>query len=278
MTMELDCFGLTDIGRVRSLNEDHFVVASMRKAVRLVHTSLPEPARGSFDGASAWLLAVADGVGGRPGGQLASSSTVGGLLEYVSHAVGCYQAGDVAEEHRFLEQLEQSVHRAHERLRAATGGGERAPATTLTMMMVVGARAYLVHVGDSRAYYLRRGRLRQITQDQTIGEYMVDVGAWTPEQASRASAAHALSSAIGGSDMNPSVGLLDLEPGDVLLLCTDGLSKHVPDAEIAAILGQAPDARTGAERLVGAALAAGGSDNVTVVVARSSEPPAERAA
>lgn len=266
---ELECYGLTDIGKVRPLNEDSFVVASMRKTVRLLHSSLPAPGpEGALAEAGAWLLAVADGVGGRPGGEVASSATVGGLLEYVTHAVGCYQSGDADREHEFLEQLEQSVHQAHERLRATTGGGERAPATTLTMAMVVGRRAYLIHVGDSRAYYLRRGRLRQLTQDQTIGEYMVDVGAWTPEQAARASAAHSLTSVVGGSEMNPSVGLIDLEPADVLLLCTDGLTRHVSDDDIRDILLSEPNAEAMTRRLVAAALAGGGGDNVSVVVAR----------
>ncbi len=112
------------------------------------------------------------------------------------------------------------------------------------LMVVLWPRAYIVHVGDSRAFYLRKGLLRQLTRDQTTGEYMVDAGAWTEEQARQAPMAGALVSALGADELTPAVGLVDLQPGDVLLLCTDGLTR------------------------VDAALAGGGSDNVTVVVAR----------
>jgi protein phosphatase len=269
----IDCFGLTDVGRIRDTNEDQFVIASMRKTVEIAHTSLPGGGMADrLEGPSAWLFAVADGVGGRPGGEVASSAAVASLVEYLAHATGCFQRFDVDQEHEFLERLEQGVHQVHERLVSEHGGSERAPATTLTLAMLVGERAYLIHVGDSRAYYLRRGRIRQITRDQTIGEYMVDVGAWTEEQAARAAAAASLTSVVGGAEMAPAVGLIDLEPGDTLLLCTDGLTRHLSDADIAAVLARASNADSACRELVDGALAAGGSDNVTVVVARMAPP------
>jgi protein phosphatase len=137
------------------------------------------------------------------------------------------------------------------------------------MVTLTWPRAYLVHVGDSRAYYLRRGRLRQITRDQTTGEYMVDVGAWTEEQAARAKVSANLTSALGGSEMIPAVGLIDLEPGDVLLLCTDGLTKHVSDARIAEVLGTDTPVEAMCRELVREALDDGGTDNITVIVART---------
>src|SRR5262249_55455317 len=151
---------------------------------------------------------------------------------------------DVDQEHELLGRLEGATLDAHQRILAQYGDSDRAPATTLTLAMLVWPRAYLIHVGDSRAYFLRRGRLQQITRDQTIGAFMVDVGAWTDTQAARAVTASSLSSAIGGSELTPSVGLIDFETGDVLLLCTDGLTKHVTDPDIAAILGgEAPAER-----------------------------------
>jgi protein phosphatase len=159
------------------------------------------------------------------------------------------------------------VHQAHQRI-VGVHGGQEGPATTLTMAALVWPRAYLIHVGDSRAFYLRKGLLRQLTRDQTTGEYMVDVGAWTEEQARKAPIGGTLVSALGANELTPSVGLVDLQPGDVLLLCTDGLTRHLSDEQIAGILGRAPDSAAACRELVDAALAGGGSDNVTVIVAR----------
>jgi protein phosphatase len=173
----------------------------------------------------------------------------------------------VDRENEFLEQLEAGVREAHRRI-VAEHGGREGPATTLTMATLVWPRAYIVHAGDSRAFYLRKGLLRQLTRDQTTGEYMVDAGAWTEEQARAAPMAGALISALGADELTPVVGLVDLRPGDVLLLCTDGLTRHLTDQRIAAILEGASDAQSACRELVDAALAEGGSDNVTVVVAR----------
>jgi protein phosphatase len=182
---------------------------------------------------------------------------------------GCFNELDTERENEFLGQLEQGVHEAHQRVSGEFGNKrQQGPATTLTMVMLVWPRAYIVHAGDSRAYYLRKGRLLQLTQDQTMGEFMVGAGAWTETQAQRAPASGSLISAVGGPEMTPAVGLVDLQPGDILLLCTDGLSKHVPSAKMAELLAAAPDAATACRTLVDAALADGGSDNVTVVVAR----------
>jgi len=268
-TVAIDSFGLTDIGKVRELNEDQFVVATLRKSVRLRHTSLPDAGLVSrLAGAESHLFVVADGVGGRPGGELASTSAVSSLLEYLDHAVVAYHELDTDQEQNLLASLEESVQRAHDKILADYGSATKGPATTLTMVTLSWPRAYLVHVGDSRAYYLRKGRLRQLTRDQTTGEYMVDLGAWTEEQAARAKVGANLTSAVGGQEMTPIVGLIDLEPGDVLLLCTDGLTKHVGDPQIAAVLGGSGDAEAMGRELVRQALELGGSDNVTVIVVK----------
>lgn len=265
----IDSFGLTDIGKLRTINEDQFVIASLRKSVRLRHTSLTDPGLvARLAGVESYLFVVADGVGGRPGGELASTSAVSTLLEYVDEAVVAYHSLDIDQEHDFLANLERSVQRAHERIIEEHGSPGKGPATTLTMVTLTWPRAYLVHVGDSRAYYLRGGQLRQLTRDQTTGEYMVDVGAWTEDQAARAKVGGNLTSAVGGQEMTPAVGLIDLEPGDVLLLCTDGLTKHVADPQITQVLHGAESAEAMCRSLVQKALDAGGSDNVTLIVAK----------
>ena len=260
---------MSDVGLKRPHNEDHFVVASLRKAIDLRQTNLSD--QSVFDAAQgprAQLFVVADGVGGVAGGAVASSTAVSTLVEYLSHVAGCFNTSDTDREHDFLAQLERSVLQAHTRIRGSIEKDRNGPATTLTMVTLVWPRAYLVHVGDSRAMYLHHGRLRPLTRDQTMGEAMVDAGAMTEEEAARSRLSSTLYSALGARDMMPSVGLVDFVPGDVLMICSDGLTKHVADERIAAILGEPTTAEAMAKKLVAEALAGGGSDNVTVVVAR----------
>ena len=163
--------------------------------------------------------------------------------------------------------LEAAVRDTHAGLLAEYGGvASRLPATTLTLVLLVWPRAYHIQVGDSRAYVRRGGRMQRLTRDQTLGDFMVSVGAWTDDQARMASTAETLASAIGGSELTPVVGLIDLAPGDSLLLCTDGLTKHVSDERIAGALARPESAEVTSRGLVRDALAGGGTDNVTVLV------------
>lgn len=267
----VDAFGLTDRGLVRQGNEDHFLIARVTKSIDVLQTSLaPDQVAHELGGAVGHVLAVADGVGGGPEGEVASERTLATMLSYIGKAASCFQGLDTTAEHALLEMLEAAVHDIHGGLVAEYGGvTSRLPATTLTLVLLVWPRAYHVQVGDSRAYVRRGGRLQRLTRDQTLGEYMVSLGAWTEEKARLASTAETLSSAIGGSEVEPVVGLIDLTPGDSLLLCTDGLTKHVSDERIASALAESESAEATSRKLVSDALAGGGTDNVTVVVVRT---------
>jgi PPM family protein phosphatase len=267
----VDAFGATDRGLIRDGNEDHFLIGHVRKAVGVVQTSLPaDVLDNGFAGGSGFLFAVADGVGGRPDGEVASEWTLSAMLSYAGKAATCLQATDTNAEHALLENLENIVRDVHGNLLREYGtSSSKLPATTLTLVLLVWPRAYHVQVGDSRAYVRRGERLQQLTRDQTFGEFMVARGAWTDEQAMRAPAAGTLTSAIGGSELEPVVGLIDLSAGDTLLLCTDGLTKHVSDEAIESALAAGESAETTCKALVRAALAGGGTDNVTVVVVRT---------
>lgn len=268
-SVQVDASGLTDVGRKRKVNEDHFVIVSLRKAAEIRQTNVSDSrVFERLHGREALLFVVADGVGGRVGGAIASETAVTSLVEYLADAAGFVYSLDTDREHEFLERLESAVRQTHQRIFAEGGGRGQGMATTLTMAVLIWPRAYLLHVGDSRAFYLRKGRLKQLTRDQTTGEYMVSAGAWTEEQASKAPMASTLVSALGGDELTVAVGLVDLQPGDVVLLCTDGLTRHVPDERIAEVLGQAADSESACRELVSDALDAGGSDNITVVVAR----------
>lgn len=268
----IDIFGATDRGKVRQVNEDQFFIASLCKSMQVRQTSLENLGPlARLRGSCAYLLVVADGLGGIGGGKLASGTAVETLAEHIGHTIGCYYSVDVDREQEFLDQLQAAVEHADQQVRHRHASPGFAPATTITLVALIWPRAYVVHVGDSRAYYLRDGRLRQLTRDQTAYEELVDQG-MVPEDDPRQSALrtrlkNVLTSAVG-AEMAPTIGLVDLEPGDVLLLCTDGLTKHVPDDDIAAVLGAGGGAESSCRRLVDLTLERGATDNVTVIVGR----------
>jgi protein phosphatase len=264
----LESFGLSHVGKVREGNEDHFVIASLQRSLEIRQTNLED--RAVLDplcGPKAYLYAVADGVGGQEGGRLASGITIRTIVEYLFETVGSYHAVVPGQEHAFLDPLRDAVHRAHDKLLSTFGLPQGGPATTITIVLVVWPQAFVVHVGDSRAYHLRDGRLQRLTRDQTMGAYLVDEYAMTEQQVEQGGFNNVLSSAVGAQEMMPTVSQLALEQGDTLLLCTDGLTKHVTEERIAAVLGGSANAESGCRALVDLALAGGGRDNVTVVVA-----------
>jgi protein phosphatase len=191
------------------------------------------------------------------------------VVEYLSETVGSYHAVPPGQEPAFLDPLGRAVQRAHDRLLATFGARQGGPATTLTIALLVWPRAYVVHVGDSRAYHFRAGRLQRLTRDQTMGAYLVDQRGISEQQAEQGGYNRVLASAVGAPDLTPAVSDVMLERGDVLLLCTDGLTAHVTEDRIAALLGGADDAEATCRQLVAEALAGGGRDNVTAVVAQA---------
>jgi serine/threonine protein phosphatase PrpC len=265
----IDSYGISHIGNVRAVNEDHFVTATLQRSVQLRQTNLDDiQLFDRLSGPRAYLYAVADGVGKSSGGRIASAIAVATIVEYLGEAVGSYNVFGSDQATDFPRHLDTAVRRAHDHLvdtfRLHTRGG---PATTLTLAMVVWPCAYIVHVGDSRVYHLRGDTLRCLTRDQTVGEALVKHG-MPKEQAQQAGLFNVLASAIGARDMEPAVDFISLERGDTLLLCTDGLTKHVSDELINDVLVNASDAETGCRSLIEMALSAGGSDNVTAVVTR----------
>jgi len=266
----IESFGISHTGNVRKVNEDHFVTAALQRAVQISQTNLDDThVFDRLSGPRAYLFAVADGVGGSAGGRVASASAVATIVEYLAEAVGAYHGYGADQLKDFPEHLRTAVQRAHDHLvetfRLQDHNG---PATTLTLAMVVWPRVYVVHVGDSRVYHLRGTALRRLTRDQTVGEVLVSQHGMPREKAEQAGLYNVLASAVGARDMTPAVDFLSLEHGDTLLLCTDGLTKHVSDSRIGETLGNTSDVEAGCRSLIDLALSGGGSDNVTAVVAR----------
>lgn len=268
---EIDVFGLTHIGKIRKVNQDHFLISFLRKRMDLRLTSLPDPTHLPFDSERmATLLMVADGVGGGPGGEQASRHALGFVTRFLLESVQCYYTSDARGE-EFLSALQEAATRAHESVRKK---GEEDPglkglATTLTLLLIVWPWAYLVQAGDSRYYIYREGDLQQATRDQTLAQALVDEGVLTRAEAPRSPLAHVLSSAIGGRQAAPVVARLGMDWPMVHLLCTDGLTKHVPDERIRERLATMTSARQACEALLRDALDGGGSDNITIVVGRA---------
>jgi PPM family protein phosphatase len=265
---ELDFFGLTHPGLVRTNNQDHYLVSTLHKTARVRATSLPNPEL--FELPSQRLASfgmVADGVGGQRGGETASRAAIEAIAEYVKETMNAFYAADESDEHAFLSALQDAANVCHRSvIERARANGEPAAATTLTLFVAVWPTLYILHVGDSRLYLFRAGKLEQLTRDQTMAQHLVDVGAMPKEAAARSPLAHVLTSAIGGSDSTPDVTHVGLKWGDALLLCTDGLTKHVSHEQITERMRTMTSAEQVVRTLVNDALAGGGTDNVTVLV------------
>lgn len=271
---ELDLFGLTHPGRVRAENEDQFLLCTVHPQVVLHGTSLPQPDQLALRGQRlATILLVADGVGGSAAGSLASRLATEAVTQYLASALRCYHAaGSPGGEQQFTDALRAAATEAHEAVLAAARArpDERDMATTLSLGIVVWPWLYVLQVGDSRCYSYQDGVLRQVTRDQTLAQALVDQGVLSRERAAASPLSHVLSSAIGAPEALPVVTRVDVRArGSVILVCTDGLTKHVSDAEIAAHLGAMESAEQVCTALLQLALDRGGHDNITLVVGRA---------
>jgi protein phosphatase len=217
----------------------------------------------------AYVAMIADGVGGGTGGADASTTTLETVMEYVNDSLLVYY-GASADETEFTELLQAAAMRAHEavRRRRAEQGVLGTMATTLTMYIGMWPTYYLLQLGDSRYYVWRRGRLRQVTRDQTLAQDLVDDGVMTRAVAARTPMASVLSSAIGGDTTTPVVTRLTADWNNVHLMCSDGLTRHVSDERIAEVLGSMTSSRQACEQLLQEALDGGGSDNITIIIGR----------
>lgn len=269
---EMDIFGLTHPGRIRTENQDHFLVCSLRKEARVHLTSLAET--GHLTAGServALLMMVADGVGGGLKGAEASRIALEAVTRYVSRCMACYYAATTGDDRDFFAALQDSALQCHAELLRR---GEEDPdyhgmATTLTLYLGHWPRAYLLQVGDSRCYLLRGDELTQISRDQTMAQELIDMGVMLPDDAAGTRLEHTLSSSIGGTQTAPVVTRFELDWDTVVLLCSDGLTRHVSDDRIRERLRATGSSREACERLVEDALDGGGTDNITVLVRRA---------
>ena len=222
----------TDIGCLRDHNEDSLVVTPP-------------------------LFAVADGMGGHAAGEVASEIAVRVLSE-------------LAPEHPDGEALGRAIEEANRAViqAAREGRGRQGMGTTMTAAMLEGERLVIAQVGDSRAYLLHQGKLQQLTRDHSLMADMIEAGQLTPEEARTHPQRSVITLALGSdAHLHPDIYEINVETGDRLLICSDGLSGMIFDDQIENTLRRVQDPQRCASQLVNEAIAAGGHDNVTVIVA-----------
>jgi PPM family protein phosphatase len=268
-----ECFGLTDAGRKRAINEDQFLIADLAKTMLIRDTSLQAQESARLIGApQGRLLLVADGMGGKGAGRLASSVAVDSVIDQLLNVVPWFYGLDQAHESDLRSALKAAMARCQSQVRVAADAERANPflGTTLTMAYVIWPRAWVVHVGDTRCYLFRDSRLEQVSKDHNLAQRMAEREPAALPDLRRSRFRNVLWNAIGGDTdaLSPEVYKLGLRPGDALLLCTDGLLKHVTDDELETELGRGAPAEDVCRRLVAVTNERGGADNVTVVLAR----------
>lgn len=237
----------TDTGRVRGHNED-FV-------------SYWEPPNREAEQENGWLYIVADGVGGADAGEVASEMTTNSTItHYLEHA----------DEENWGQRLLNAMQAANSELRqyVLERNDNSRMATTMVAAVLQDNHAYIANVGDSRGYLWRNGRIQQITKDQSLVAKLVEEGAITEEEASFHPRRNVILYSLG-SERSPKIDLFEqtLEKDDILFLCSDGLIRHVTDAEIALTLSEESPEQA-ATTLIGKANERGGEDNISVAVIR----------
>jgi protein phosphatase len=275
--MDVDLGAATHQGHVRKNNEDHYLVMRFARSLENLLTNLDEHILDHSYTLTGYGMLVADGIGGMAGGEVASRLALTNLVKLLVDTpdwiMSLKRADDVdlvlqrmAE--RFL-QIDKSL-----RDKAKSDATLHGMGTTLTVAGTLGNNLVIGHIGDSRAYLLRGNSLTQLTTDHTLAQTLIDAGIASRDDPAARSMRHILTAALGSMDegLEPQVQTLKMIRGDRLLLCTDGLTDMVDDKTITRVLKEKGPSQQACQKLIDLALAGGGLDNVTVVVAQFKSP------
>lgn len=275
-SVRVDIAALSDRGKVRERNEDHYFVARCGRHATTVVTNVPQADLPSQTTETGYLMIVADGMGGHAGGEVASRLAIATLINIVLHVPDWILRLDDEHAQKVMDRAVDRYRQVHEALqeRARLDPRLKGMGTTMTAAYSLGNDLFIAQVGDSRAYRFRGGSLRLLTRDQTQAQMLADEGLISQQDVARHRFRHVLTSALGGSQSSVRVEVQrwELADGDCLLLCSDGLTDMVDDAGIAAVLGRESHSEPACRQLIERALANGGKDNVTTVLARYSIP------
>ncbi|MBX7222374.1 MAG: protein phosphatase 2C domain-containing protein [Blastocatellia bacterium] len=267
-TLQLEIVTATDVGRKRLGNEDNFLVAKLGTGEKWTGGGMRHAATTYVaTGADGILCAVADGMGGALAGEVASQLAVNWICDLMQQTVQSPQAHALPL-HEWLrlvvEQVNLGIHIESQKPEYSGMG------TTLTAVGVVDQRLYVAQIGDSRAHLYRNQQIYQLTKDQSLVQQLVDMGVATEEEAEHHPFGNVVLQALGASSwVNVAIHNLELCDGDVIMLCSDGLSGKVRRPRMREILETAGnDLERAATALIEAANAAGGEDNITVLLLR----------
>jgi protein phosphatase len=255
------------VGCVRENNEDHFAVVRRTRSREILLTNV-DLANVSLPDDHAHTLIVADGVGGRGFGELASEFVLRFGWELVGRSTSWLMKFENAHWSEICSRVEAYVNRIQTALQEYAQSEPKLAGmgTTWTCVYIMDSDAILAHVGDSRAYLFRRGTLQQLTRDHTFAQELIDIG-MPPHETAQFKHVLTNSFAARNEKVVPQIEHISLQGRDRLLLCTDGLTDMVADVEIAAVLQRYESPQATCDLLVDVALRHGGKDNVTVVVA-----------
>jgi protein phosphatase len=271
-SLDVDLGAISHQGHVRENNEDSYLVIKFGRSLESLMTNLDRDLLEQSYLMNGYALLVADGMGGMAGGEVASRLALSKMVELIVDTsdwmLALKRQQDVSTvlkrmTDRFL-QIDDVLRKEADSDQTLQGMG-----TTLTVAGALGRNLVVGHVGDSRAYLLRGSDFTQLTTDHTLAQALIDAGVANRDDPASRSMRHVLTAAVGslGAQVEPQMTRFQLRAGDQLLLCTDGLTEMVEDATIAGVLREAKSAQSACQSLVDLSLAAGGTDNITVVLA-----------
>lgn len=269
---QAETFGLTDVGRKRSVNQDQFLIAELSKSMLVSASSLSQFNTGRFfGGIQGQMLLVADGMGGHAAGEKASSLVLQHLIGRLLNSVHWFFQSDTGSEEEFVDGLKNLLRDAHARILDESRENQLVAGmgTTLTMAYIHWPTMYVVHAGDSRCYLIRDAQIRQITTDHTLARQMVEAGGMKPEDEAASRWSNVLWNVLGGNsyrELLAEVHRVDLKPGDSVVLCSDGLYRYFDPDEMTRLVGYQENASQLCKQLVDLANQRGGEDNITVIV------------
>ncbi len=263
--------GLSHPGKVRANNEDHFLVARLRRSLDVLLTNVHEPHLPHERNNEGYLFLVADGMGGAASGEHASMLAIVTGLKLVLGSERWHLSDDLESEKHLISRLRRYFSEVDETLieQARANPQFAGMGTTLVVSYSVGETLFIIHAGDSRAYLLRGGYLEQLTRDHTFAQMLAESGQIRPEEVGKHGQRHVLTNYLGGPSpgVKAEIHQFRLVDEDRLLLCTDGLTELVGDDLIAETLRAHGDPEATCQALIDHALEAGGTDNITAVLA-----------
>ena len=255
--------GKSDIGLVRKVNEDDFLCLNLNNLLKLENPRL-----------DLYLCIVADGMGGRNAGEVASSMAVHEIVEFIKEKyINVLTEKDSTDE-KIFDLMREAIFYSNDRIykKSLLNNEFVGMGTTLSMILIKDSTLFYGHVGDSRIYLIRKNKITKITEDHSLVAELVKQGTIKPEEAVSHPQKNIITRALGTEyDIDADLGKQEMTDGDYILLCTDGLSNLISDNEIMELVLSAQDVTQACDNLINKANENGGFDNITVVVIHNSK-------